>query len=431
MLPTASHPTETPNRQTAVPTGAVLVLVAIVCVGLGLNAAVDYYTLSRLRDQYLQNRAREIASAIDAQARGPGRRNNPTFWQKIIEDNFESYGPALASYIVVDSSGQIIAGKSKAGFDTATLPPAAGGRDILVYEFPLVAPGQSHMGMTPMIAGWRLRIGIFKSAADFVTRQAALQLAASGAAIVLILGLSWLLLRTLRRFVALKEREHSDRRLRSLGVMAATLAHEIRNPLGAMKGLTQLAQEGLPAAHETQALMKTVVTEAERLERLVSDLLTFASFKRPQNHEFDYIRLVVEVKSALEAKQREGEKLELITGFEQLPIFSDDHGLRQVLFNVFLNALDFTPPDGKVVVRLRTEKDTKSVITEVDDSGPGIGSRDSEELFEPFVTTRVKGTGLGLAVSRQIIESLGGTISLGNIPSGGARCTICLPEVLR
>lgn len=427
MMRNGNQPTGTSNRHTAIPTGAVLILVTAVCVSLAVSAGYGYYTLSHLRARYLQSRAREIASTIDVQARGPGRRSNPAFWQKLIEDNFESFGSAAAFFALVDSSGRVLAEKSRPGVQTAALQPV-GRSDVLLFEFPLMSPAQSQMGMAPMIAGWRLRIGIFTSAADFVTRQAFLQLAVTGAAIVLLLGLSYLLLRMLRRFVALEEQEHSDRRLKSLGVMAATLAHEIRNPLGAMKGLTQLAQEGLPEAHETQALMKTVVTEAERLEKLVSDLLTFASFKRPESREFDYMRLVGEVKTALEAKRKDGGSLEVISGLDHLPIISDENGLRQVLFNVLLNAMDFTPRDGKVTIRIRTEKASGAVITEVDDCGPGIGARDSEELFEPFITTKAKGTGLGLAVSRQIVESLGGTIALGNLPSGGARCTICLPE---
>ncbi len=102
--------------------------------------------------------------------------------------------------------------------------------------------------------------------------------------------------------------------------------------------------------------------------------------------------------------------------------------MRQVLLNVLLNALDFTPQGGRVSIAVRAESSPKMVVVEVDDSGPGIGGRDPEELFEPFVTTKVQGTGLGLAVSKQIVEGLGGTIKLANLPAGGARCTISLPN---
>jgi C4-dicarboxylate-specific signal transduction histidine kinase len=69
----------------------------------------------------------------------------------------------------------------------------------------------------------------------------------------------------------------------------------------------------------------------------------------------------------------------------------------------------------------------KSIVIRVDDSGTGLGRKNSDELFQPFVTTKVRGTGLGLAVSKQIVESLGGSLNLENLPQGGARCSIVLP----
>jgi len=140
------------------------------------------------------------------------------------------------------------------------------------------------------------------------------------------------------------------------------------------------------------------------------------------------MRLIADVRVLLEAKlQKGGKTVEVVASPEQLPIRSDEDGLRQVLLNVLLNALDFTPPGGKVSIKVRSESGLKMVVTEVVDPGPGIGSRDPEGLFEPFITTKAKGTGLGLVVSRQVVESLGGTITIANLPGGGARCRICLP----
>jgi two-component system, NtrC family, sensor histidine kinase HydH len=104
------------------------------------------------------------------------------------------------------------------------------------------------MGMmmgSPM-AGWQLRLGLRASVANFIQRQAVTQAVVSVAAMIVLGLLSYTLLRNARRFIALQNREQSDRHLRMLGTMAASLAHEIRNPPGAMKGLTQLAQEELP-----------------------------------------------------------------------------------------------------------------------------------------------------------------------------------------
>ena len=106
---------------------------------------------------------------------------------------------------------------------------------------------------------------------------------------------------------------------------------------------------------------------------------------------------------------------------------SDPAGLRQVLLNVLINAIDATPANGVVVLTAMREEDHKSIVIRVDDSGTGLGQKNPDELFQPFVTTKDRGTGLGLAVSKQIVESLGGSLNLENLPQGGARCSIMLP----
>ncbi|MBN2244198.1 MAG: histidine kinase, partial [Acidobacteria bacterium] len=216
--------------------------------------------------------------------------------------------------------------------------------------------------------------------------------------------------------------------LKSLGVMAASLAHEIRNPLGSMKGLTQLAQEQLPRGHETQANLSTVVGEAERLERLVSDLLDFARPKEPQIGAFNLNALVADIQSMLQprfAASNVAFKNESAAG--PTTVISDAGGIRQVLLNVLMNALDATPAGGAVAVRILPDEGDRFMTIQVDDTGCGLDGRDAEDLFEPFVTTAARGTGLGLTISRKIMESLQGTLALADAPEGGMRCTIQLP----
>jgi two-component system sensor histidine kinase HydH len=210
--------------------------------------------------------------------------------------------------------------------------------------------------------------------------------------------------------------------------MAASLAHEIRNPLGAMKGLTQLAQEDLPPDDAAQARLRTVVSEAERLERLVTDLLDFARPKEPQLSEFDLVNLLSDVKTMLQSGLETSEvDLQFSMNPGPLNIKSDPGGLRQVLLNVIINAVDASPAGSTVVLRIVRDESNRFIIIQVDDAGQGLGERDPDELFQPFVTTKTHGTGLGLAVSRQIVESIGGSLTLGNHLQGGARCSIQLP----
>jgi two-component system sensor histidine kinase HydH len=240
-----------------------------------------------------------------------------------------------------------------------------------------------------------------------------------------ILAYFWL--RTLRRFLALEAQTASERHLRALGGMAATMAHEIRNPLGAMKGLTQLVQEDLPPGHAAQSLMRTVVSEAERLEGLVSDLLAFARPKEPEMKPFDFAALVSSVRAVLDTTLEHSGIVLKINCPPSLEIVSDEDGLRQVLLNALLNSLEATPKGGLVTLQARSDGRAELTV-EIDDSGPGLCGRNPEELFQPFVTTKTQGTGLGLAICRGLMDAIGGTISLADGPKGGARCTIRVPS---
>jgi two-component system sensor histidine kinase HydH len=274
----------------------------------------------------------------------------------------------------------------------------------------------------------RLRIGIYSSSADDIRWQALTHLLTNSLAILTLIVLARYFLRTLRHFLQLKAREESARHLTALGSMAATLAHEIRNPLGAMKGLTQLAQETLPGDHKTQSLMSTVVREAERLEKLVTDLLSFARPRETQISRFDFRGLLSETRDMLRPKlEAAGIRLEIDAGEEELAVDSDEAGLRQILLNLLLNAIDASPAGGVIRAGARYDETQQHAIAEIADSGPGLLGRSPEELFEPFTTTKVKGTGLGLAISRQIAGRLGGTLELADRQGGGVVCTLTIP----
>ncbi len=408
------------------PRGVFLGGVAVVCLGLALSAGYTFLTLMKLRADYLRNRGREITSFIDMQARGPGRRNNPAFWQELLEDSYKDYAGAVRFFALRTRDGRTLASAGQTSAATSGFA-TVGGNSVFVFDLPLSPPGQMHAGMSPMIGGWHLSVGIRTSEADSFRRQAYLHLAVTGIAIGTLLLLAGSLLRTLRRFLDLKARAESEKHLRALGTMGAALAHEIRNPLGAMKGLTQLVQEELPPDHSAQVSLRTVVNEAERLEGLVTDLLSFARPKEPRFSEFDLCAVISDVKAMLQPKlEQKGIDIRVTAGDGSMTLRSDEAGLRQVLLNVLLNAIEVTP-QGKVIFVNNREVRAGDLVVEVDDAGPGLGDKNPEEFFEPFVTTKAQGTGLGLPVSRLIVKRLGGSIDLQNLPHGGARCSIRLP----
>ena len=432
----------TPRRSQSVPRRSFSLIVVLVCLGLALNGALGFHTLSRLRAEFLHNRGTAIAADLDRRMRGPGprgpgirgpgMRSDPSTWQSAFDEALADYHDSTAYLALVDASGRILAFAGATPRETADAAPGfvrSQGSELFVVDYPIGSGRSGRMSQESAMPARQLRVGLYANAADFIRRQAYLELLVSAVAIAALLLLAFYLLRTLDRFLELKVREQSARHLAALGSMAATLAHEIRNPLGAMKGLTQLAQENLPRGHDAQQFMDTVVREAERLEGLVNSLLTFA---RPRPHsvsEFNLAGLLEEMRTEICARPEcAGRRVQVQCGDGPLIAESDPDGIRQILLNILLNALEATPEAGTVLVQAVLNEADDLFEVRVDDSGPGLGDRDPEELFEPFVTTKTKGTGLGLAVSRRIADALGGTLTLTNRPGGGARCVLTIPR---
>jgi signal transduction histidine kinase len=405
----------------------IIVVVCCLCLGLLGSALFTFTTLFRLRKDYLSNRGQVIVTAIESQVRGPGRRNNPAYWQSIFETNYESYSGSVVFLALLDRNGNMLASVGRLPIGSPASAGATKG-NVYFFEGTLSLPHNLRSEGGHATAGWRMRAGLNTADADFIQRMAFSQLIVSGLALAAILALSIYLIRMLNRFLELKEREGTEAQLKSLGVMSASLAHEIRNPLGAIKGLTQLAQEELSPDHAAQTQLSTVVNEAERLEKLVTDLLDFARAKEPQLSEFNLAELLSNIKIMLQSRLDEA-KAALRLSIDPNPYFlqSDPAGLRQVLLNVMMNAIDATPAHGVVVLTAMRGEDHTFTLIQIDDSGAGLGQKTPEELFQPFVTTKARGTGLGLAISKQIVESLGGSLNLENRPPGGTRCSIMLP----
>ena len=408
------------------PTRVFVGAVAIVCLALGGSAISSYTSMIELRKLYLEDRAHEISAMLTERLRGPDRLD-PDAWRPIIDETLQSGSYPWLKYVaLIEPNGQSL---------------TSGGRqsnDLYLYETAVRIPRWGRQGGRFGPPGLRqerdsdqparlnLRIGIDPSSAEFITRQAYLHLGVSALAVFALGVLGYFFVRTLRSFLDLQAEQESQRHLAALGRLSATLAHEIRNPLGAIKGLTQVAQERLPADHDTQELMKTVVTEAERLERLVTDLLAFARPRAINRVELDLKQLVAGVVEGLRSQTAEKRiEFELPDPDPPAPVRADPDGLRQVFLNILLNAIEASPSDSTIDVRI--DRSTQNYLVEICDQGTGIGDQDPEELFQPFVTTKTRGTGLGLPVSRQIVERLGGTIDIRNREPRGTVCRFILP----
>jgi two-component system sensor histidine kinase HydH len=240
---------------------------------------------------------------------------------------------------------------------------------------------------------------------------------AAGGLLLAALGLfRWIL----RREAEGRTLEH-ERRLASLGQMSAVLAHEIRNPLASLKGNAQLLARALPEGEKSRTKADRVVGEAIRLETLTNDLLEFARTGAIQREPTDPIALLREA-----AAEVGGDKVELaVAGAPELWKL-DRPRMRQVLTNLLDNAVQSTEAGSRVEARVG--RDGNRLIYVVRDRGPGIAEDDLPRLFEPFFSRRTQGTGLGLAVSKRLVELHGGTIQARNLPGGGAEFSVSLPK---
>lgn len=223
-------------------------------------------------------------------------------------------------------------------------------------------------------------------------------------------------------------------RLASVGRLAAGLAHEIGNPISALMGMQDLLLAGGLEGPEIQDFLLRMRRETERIHRILRDLLQFA---RPgadaglgDEAEAGDVAAAITDTAALVAPQKTLKNVDLHVDLEQdlPPVTMGRAQLVQVALNLVLNAADAVEAGGHVKVIARGEKESVTLI--VEDDGPGVSDQIRERLFEPFVTTKEvgKGTGLGLAVCRGLIEAVGGSISLDASYRGGARFVVTLPR---
>jgi len=219
-------------------------------------------------------------------------------------------------------------------------------------------------------------------------------------------------------------------KLIALGRLSAGVAHEIRNPLNAMKGAMVHLRQKRPDEPLIQEIAGLVTEEIDRLDRLVAEFLYFSKQAPPRLSPTD-LNLVILGAQALLIHQasRKGVRFEnrLDEGLPPVPL--DAHQMEQALLNLAINAMDAVPPGGEVrfTSGVKEEGGARFAAIEVVDKGVGIGPEDLPNVFDPFFTTKEEGTGLGLPLSLGIVEAHGGSLEIESRPGEGTRATIRLP----
>jgi signal transduction histidine kinase len=221
-------------------------------------------------------------------------------------------------------------------------------------------------------------------------------------------------------------REKASREsLAAMGEFAASLAHEVRNPLTAVKIDLQSLQEKVADDEALNVPLRRALEEIDRLDATVGDAL--AVVRRGDSDQtldvWQPIRAAAH--SAGPAFSKAGARLEVIGEDDELTVRGDAAGLEQLFLNLVLNAAEALSPGGQAKIVARRERG--SVLVRVEDDGPGIPEGARERIFEPLFSTKETGTGLGLTIARRIVEAHRGDLSVEDNEDGGTRVEIRLP----
>jgi len=379
-------------------------------LALVASALTTLARLNELRDLYLRNRAAAVAARLEMLAPDP----TPEQLEALMDEE-----PALAdlSILELDEEGQ----------DAEALAAIREGRELFRTERTRAGDVEVFRAYIPFHRAGKLlvaRIDLAAEAGDWLlapARRNVIVASLSGLALIL-LGLYALW--SLRRTAQLERRQLEMEQLARLGQMAATLAHEIRNPLATIKGFVQLAAE--KASPETAALLAPVPPEIERLERLVRDLLMYGRPVEPRPAWVSWDTLASELET--NARQLAGDRaIRLSVMRSSLHMQTDPDLLKAALLNLLRNAVEAVDEGGEVRVTVHASR--SGLTFTIEDDGPGLSEEARKRLFEPFYTTKAFGSGLGLATSRKLIETLGGQLRLAPRQPRGTRAEIVLPRV--
>lgn len=241
---------------------------------------------------------------------------------------------------------------------------------------------------------------------------------------------AFVLFRDVSHLITLEEQIRRSDRLKTIGQIAAGTAHEIRNPLTAMKGFMQLLNKKLVenTMIKEQGYVSIVLSEIERVNELVSDFLLLS---KPKKMKRLSMRIGTVLQEILPMIRNEALLHKVTVHYypnnELPPVLVDKELLKQVFLNLGKNAIEAMDGGGTLIIRERNQPDQAGIIAvEICDTGTGIPAGELEKVFDPFFTTKPQGTGLGLSVCQRIIHDLGGSIEVASDKSG-TQFTVRLP----
>lgn len=228
-----------------------------------------------------------------------------------------------------------------------------------------------------------------------------------------------------------EEQLRATQKLSALGQLAASLAHEIKNPLASIKGTAEIFLDEFPPHHPKREFVEILLKETARLNATVEEVLAFSrNQQRPAGAEpkrEPALMVMGRVQSLLDnALRKKGITVKLDATGQAGDFFVDADKMSQVFINLLLNAAEAAGQGGRVAVRLGCHQGSN--IISFADNGPGVPEEEYAKVFTPFYSRKSEGSGLGLAISAKIVESYGGRITVGPSELGGALFTVSLPQ---
>ena len=225
-----------------------------------------------------------------------------------------------------------------------------------------------------------------------------------------------------------KDKVNSER-LASIGMMSATFAHEIRNPLTSLKTFAQLMPEKYNDEEFREMFSKLVVREIDRINSLIGDLLDFSTEKEVDSaNEFELNTLIDEIIEYMKGRleiDRQNIRIEKVYNNQRIKLYGDVEKLKQAFINIINNGCEAM--NGSGILQVEILPNSRNVDISISDTGEGINPDEITRIFDPFMTTKEMGVGLGLAISKRVIEDQHGKIEVKSKLSKGTTVTVSLP----
>jgi signal transduction histidine kinase len=411
---------------------SLLFLLLILSLAIIFTTNKNVQDVNTLAIQSLENTADGLSLAAEYELRSAGEKDSSEI-RKIFSDRIVAYAliarqdgtilfhtnPALKNtklFSAQEMEKWISDGENTSGRITSSGRITLG-TGMPAYEFNIILSGT---GTSPEM----LQLVLNTTEADNMIRQAGRMWWITG----MLIGILWAAGILFDRFVTNRIKtqavRENQKRMTLIGQMTASLAHEIRNALGSIKGYAQWLEEKATEGSPQKEALTTVVTGARRIEALVNELLLFSREEAYHDEPVTLEPLINEALAASAPGRSAGIEMNIPPGTS---VRADREKLLRVIVNGIRNAMDAMVEDGSL--RIYSYETSRWVSIYIEDTGEGITEKDHDRLFTPFYTTKTDGTGLGLAYAKKVVEGMGGTIKLTNRAGGvGAVLKIQLPN---